>query len=138
MLMPRKVKFRKQFRGTMKGNTGRGHRIIFGSYGLKAMGQAWVTARQIESARRAITRFIKREGQVWIRIFPDKPVSAQPAETGMGGGKGSVDHFVAPVTPGRILFEMAGVEVDIAKEAMRLAAHKLSIPTKFIIKKGQS
>ncbi|TSC93916.1 MAG: large subunit ribosomal protein L16 [Candidatus Berkelbacteria bacterium Licking1014_85] len=116
----------------MKGNSSKGCEIVFGKFALKSMGRSWVTARQIESARRAMTRFIKREGQVWIRIFPDRPVSAQPAETGMGGGKGAVDHFVTTVKPGRIIFEMDGVETETAKEAMRLASYKLPVKTKFI------
>lgn len=122
----------------MKGTAGRGTRLAFGTYGLKSLSSGWVTARQIESARRAITRFIKREGQVWIRIFPDKPVTSTPPEVGMGGGKGPVSHFVAPVTPGRILFEMAGIEEETAKEALRLAAHKLSVKTRLIEKKGSA
>jgi len=132
MLTPRKMKFRKQFRGGKIGRVAtQGTRINFGQYGLKAIEPIWITARQIEAARRAMTRYIKREGQIWIRIFPSKPVSSQPAETGMGGGKGAVDHFVAVVKPGQVLFEMSGVSVEIAKEAMRLAAQKLPIKTKF-------
>ena len=134
MLMPKKLKHRKQPRGKMPGMSFRGSKISFGQYALKALERKWVTARQIEAARRAITRFIKRGGKVWIRIFPDKPVSQQPLETGMGGGKGSLDHFVAVVRPGRILFEMSGVTEDIAQEALRLASHKLPIKTKFMKK----
>lgn len=132
MLLPRKMKYRKQFRGGKIGRVAtQGTRISFGQYGLKAAAPVWITARQIEAARRAMTRYIKREGQIWIRIFPSKPVSSQPAETGMGGGKGAVDHFVAVVKPGQVLFEMSGVSISIAKEAMRLAAQKLPIKTKF-------
>lgn len=134
MLMPAKLKHRKQKRGRMKGKAHRGSWISFGNYALKSLGVGWVTSRQIEAARRAMTRYIKRGGQVWIRIFPDKPVSCQPAETGMGGGKGSLDHFVAVVKPGRIIFELDGVSYDIAKEAMRLAANKLPIKTRFLVK----
>ncbi|MFY9484031.1 MAG: 50S ribosomal protein L16 [Patescibacteria group bacterium] len=135
MLLPRKMKYRKQFRGGKIGRVAtQGTRINFGQYGLKAIEPVWITARQIEAARRAMTRYIKREGQVWIRIFPSKPVSSQPAETGMGGGKGAVDHFVAVVKPGQVLFEMSGVSIAIAKEAMRLAAQKLPIKTKFSIR----
>lgn len=132
LLMPRKVKYRKSFRGKMPGNASRGNELVFGKYGLKSTGRSWVTARQIEAARRAMTRFIKKEGQIWIRLFPTRPVSGQPAETGMGGGKGSVSHFVTTVTPGRIMFEMDGVDSDIAREAMRLASNKLPVKTKFI------
>lgn len=135
MLMPKKLKHRKQFRGRMTGLAQRGEKIAFGEYGLKALEPAWVNARQIEAARRAMTRYIKREGKVWIRIFPDKPVTAKPTETGMGGGKGSLDHFVAVVRPGRILFEMAGIPLEQSREAMRLAAHKLCIKVEFISKK---
>lgn len=134
MLLPRKLKHRKAFRGKMAGLSARGFSIEFGNYGLKALQCGWITSRQIEAARRAMTRYIKREGQVWIRIFPDKPVTATPAETGMGGGKGSLDHFVAVVKPGRIIFEMAGIPKNVASEAMRLAAHKLPIKTKIIEK----
>lgn len=132
--MPKKLKYRKQFRGRMTGMAQRGEKIAFGEYGLKALEPAWVNARQIEAARRAMTRYIKREGKVWIRIFPDKPVTAKPTETGMGGGKGSLDHFVAVVRPGRILFEMAGVPLEQSREAMRLATHKLCLKTEFITK----
>lgn len=134
MLMPKKMKFRKAFRGKMRGVSMRGSDVTFGKYGLKSLECGWVTARQIESARRAMTRYIKREGQVWIRIFPDKPVSAQPAETGMGGGKGATSHFVAVVQPGRIMFEMDGVTKEIATEAMRLASQKLPVKSKFVDK----
>jgi len=134
MLMPSKLKHRKTPRGKMPGVAGRGYYLSFGNYGLKSLGRGWITARQLEAARRAMTRYIKRGGKVWIRIFPDKPVTKQPAETGMGGGKGALDHFVAVVTPGRILFEMSGVTEDIAKEAMRLAATKMPVKTKFIMR----
>lgn len=132
MLMPKKLKHRKVSRGKMPGNATRGSVLSFGKYGLKALERNWVSARQIESARRAITHYIKRGGEVWIRIFPDKPVTSTPAETGMGGGKGGLDHFVAVVIPGRILFEMDGVTEEIAREALRLGSHKLNIQTKFI------
>lgn len=132
MLMPKRVKYRKQMRGRMKGLARRGAEVQFGDYGLQALEPAWITSRQIEACRRAIVRHIKRRGKVWIRIFPDKPVTAKPAETRMGKGKGNVDHWVAVVKPGRILFEMAGVEQDIAKEALSLAAYKLPIRTKFV------
>ncbi len=134
MLMPKKIKHRKQRRGKMAGMSTRGNSLSFGSYGLKAMECSWITARQIEAARRAMTRFIKRGGQIWIRIFPDKPVTAQPAETRMGGGKGALDHFVAVIKPGRIIFELDGVTDDVANEALRLAAHKFPIKTKVIKK----
>jgi len=134
MLMPGKLKHRKQPRGKMRGVAQRGYWLSFGKYGLKSLGRGWVTARQIEAARRAMTRYIKRGGEIWIRIFPDKPVTAQPAETGMGGGKGALDHFVVPVKPGRILFEMAGVPEDVAKEAIRLASTKMPMRTKFIMR----
>jgi large subunit ribosomal protein L16 len=131
MLMPKKVKFRKQQRGRMKGKAWRGHTIAFGDYGLKAMEPGWLTDRQIEAARVAITRFIKRSGRIWIRIFPDKPVTKKPQETRMGKGKGNPELWVAVVRPGRILYEMEGVPEEVAREAMRLAGHKLPIRTKF-------
>jgi large subunit ribosomal protein L16 len=131
MLFPKRVKYRKQMRGRMKGRAGRGTEVTFGDFGLKAMEPGWVTARQIEAARRTLVRYMRRRGKVWIRVFPDKPVTKKPAETRMGKGKGSVDHWVAVVRPGRILFEISGVDEDGAREAMRLAAHKLSIKTKF-------
>lgn len=134
MLMPRKLKHRKQARGRRRGTASRGFSLSFGQYGLKAQGRGWITAREIEAARRAMTRYIKRGGAVWIRIFPSKPVTAKAAEVGMGGGKGTLDHFVAVVRPGNILFEMAGVPQDVAREALRLAAHKLRIETKFVEK----
>lgn len=132
MLIPRKLKHRKISRGKMRGVASRGYTLSFGNYGLKSTGRAWVSARTLEAARRAMTHYIRRGGEVWTRIFPDKPVTKTAAETGMGGGKGGLDHFVAVVTPGRILFEMGGVTEEVAREALRLAAHKLNIPTKFI------
>ncbi len=135
MLMPRKVKYRKQQRGRRKGKATRGNTVAFGQYGLKALEAHWITSRQIEAARVAMTRYIKRGGKVWIRIFPDKPVTKKPAETRMGKGKGSPEYWVAVVKPGRVMFELAGVSEEIAKEAMRLAAHKLPIKTKFITRK---
>jgi len=131
MLMPKKVKYRKQQRGRMKGKAWRGHTVAFGDYGLKAMEPAWLTDRQIEAARVAITRFIKRSGRIWIRVFPDKPVTKKPQETRMGKGKGNPEYWVAVVRPGRILYEMEGVPEEVAREAMRLAGHKLPIRTKF-------
>jgi large subunit ribosomal protein L16 len=132
MLMPKRVKYRKQFRGRMRGQASRGAEVSFGDYGLQALEPSWITSRQIEAARRAIVRYAKRRGKLWIRIFPDKPVTAKPAETRMGKGKGSVDHWVAVVKPGRVLFEIAGVPEETAREAMRLASHKLPIKTQFI------
>ncbi|MDQ6700778.1 MAG: 50S ribosomal protein L16 [Acidobacteriota bacterium] len=132
MLMPKKVKYRKQQRGRMTGKAWRGSSISFGEYGLKAMSCGWVTDRQIEAARIAMTRFIKRGGKVWIRLFPDKPITKKPAETRMGKGKGAPEQWVAVVRPGKILFEMEGVAVDIAEQAMRLAAHKIPMKTKFV------
>lgn len=134
MLQPKKVKHRKWQRGRSRGIESRGSELAFGSYGLKALEPRWITARQIEASRRAMTRYIQRGGKVWIRIFPDKPVTKKPPEVTLGGGKGSVDHYVVPVKPGRILFEMDGVSLEIAEEAMRLAAHKLPIKTKFVKK----
>ena len=131
MLMPKKVKYRKQQRGRMRGKAWRGHTVAFGDYGLKAMEAAWLTDRQIEAARVAITRFIKRSGRIWIRVFPDKPVTKKPQETRMGKGKGNPEFWVAVVRPGRILYEMEGVPEEVAREAMRLAGHKLPIRTKF-------
>ncbi len=132
MLMPKKVKFRKQQRGRMSGKAWTGSSLAFGDYGLKVTECGWITDRQIEASRVAMTRFVKRGGKVWIRVFPDKPVTKKPAETRMGKGKGAPDHWVAVVKPGRILFEMEGVPVAQAAEAMRLAAHKLSLRTAFI------
>jgi len=132
MLMPKRSKYRKVHKGRMKGRAMRGNTIAFGEYGLQALEPIWITSRQIEAARRAITRYIRRGGKVWIRIFPDKPITKKPAETRMGGGKGAPDHWVAVVKPGRILIEVGGVTRDIAEEAMRLASHKLPIRTRFI------
>ena len=132
MLMPKRVQYRKTQRGRMKGNAGRGTAVTFGSFGLKALEPAWITSRQIEAARVAMNRYMKRDGKIWIRIFPDKPVSKKPAETRMGSGKGSPDQWVAVIKPGRVMFELAGVSEEVAKEAMRLAAHKLPIKTKFV------
>lgn len=137
MLIPRKLKHRKVARGKMKGISLRGNELCFGNFGLKAVSRGWVTARQIEAARRAITHYVRRGGKVWIRIFPDKPVTKAAAETGMGGGKGSLDHFVATVRPGRIIFEIGGINRDSAREALRLASHKLKVQTKFIKKDEQ-
>lgn len=134
MLMPKRVKYRKQFRGRMRGVARRGADVQFGDYGLQALEPAWITSRQIEAARRAIVRHIRRRGKVWIRVFPDKPVTKKPAETRMGKGKGSVDHWVAVVKPGRVMFELAGVSEEAAREAMRLASHKLPIKTRFLIR----
>lgn len=134
LLAPSRTKYRKQHRGRMRGRAYRGSTIAFGEFALQALEPVWLEARQIEAARIAMTRFIKRGGKVWIRVFPDKPVSAKPAETRMGSGKGAPDHWVAVVKPGRILFELGGVREDIAKEAMRLASNKLPIQTKFIVR----
>lgn len=134
MLSPRKIKHRKAFRGKRTGLSHRGSTIAFGEYAIKTLDAGWITARQIESARRAMTRYIKRGGQVWIRIFPDLPVTQLPAEVTMGGGKGAPSHFVAVVRPGRIMFELAGVPREVAQEAMRLAQHKLPVKTRFIVK----
>ena len=137
MLMPRRTKFRKQQRGSRKGVASAGHKVDFGEFGLQALEAAWITANQIEAARIAITRHVRRGGQVWIRVFPDKPITKKPAETRMGKGKGNPEGWVAVVRPGRMLFEMAGIEEAIAKEAMRLAAHKLPIRTRFVTRKEQ-
>jgi large subunit ribosomal protein L16 len=134
MLSPKKIKFRKPHRGRMPGHTTRGIEVSFGEFGLQAQTNGWVSAREIEAARRAMTRHIKRGGQVWIRIFPNKPVTNHGSESSMGSGKGALDHFVCVVRAGRVLFEMAGVDEALAKEAMRLASHKLSVKTKFITK----
>lgn len=134
MLTPRKQKYRKQMRNVMKGDATRGTSLAFGDFGILTEDQGWITSRQIEAARRAITNFTKRGGRVWIRIFPDKPISKKPPEVRMGGGKGDTAEYVAPVRPGRMLFEMSGVTPDIAKEALRLAAHKLPVKTKFVVR----
>ena len=137
MLVPKRVKHRREFRGKMRGEAKGGKEVVFGEYGLQAVDSHWITNRQIEAARIAMTRYIKRGGQVWIKIFPDKPVTAKPAETRMGSGKGSPEYWVAVVKPGRIMFEMGGVSEEVAKEAMRLASHKLPIKTKFVKREVQ-
>lgn len=134
MLQPKRVKYRKVQKGRLKGSAHSGNVVAFGEYGLQALEPAWITARQIEAARRAITHHVRRGGSVWIRVFPDKPVTKKPAETRMGSGKGAPDHWVAVVKPGRILIEMSGVDESMAKEAMRLAAHKLPIDVKFVVR----
>jgi large subunit ribosomal protein L16 len=134
MLQPKKTKFRRMMKGRMKGNAQRGHQLAFGSFGIKALEESWITGRQIEAARQAVTRYMKREGQIWIRIFPDKPITKKPAEVRMGKGKGAPEAFVAPITPGRIIIEAEGVPFEVAKEALRLAAQKLPIKTKFIVR----
>ncbi|CDZ75253.1 50S ribosomal protein L16 [Peptoniphilus sp. ING2-D1G] len=134
MLMPKRVKYRRVHRGRMKGKALRGNTLTYGEYGLQALEPAWITSNQIEAARRAMTRYIKRGGNIWIKIFPDKPVTEKPAETRMGSGKGAPAYWVSVVKPGRIMFEMSGVSEDIAKEAMRLAAMKLPIKTKIVMK----
>ena len=137
MLMPKRVKFRRVQRGRLKGKAYRGNTVTSGTYGLVALEPAWITSNQIEAARIAMTRYIKRGGQVWIKIFPDKPVTEKPAETRMGSGKGSPEYWVAVVKPGRVMFEMDGVDESTAREAMRLAGHKLPIKTKFIAKETE-
>lgn len=137
MLSPKRTKFRKQQRGRMKGQATRGNTISFGDFALQALEPAWINSRQIEAARRAMTRYLRRGGKIWIRIFPDKPVTMRPAETRMGSGKGAPEYWVAVVKPGRIMFEIGGVPEDVAKEAIRLASFKLPIKTKFITKQGE-
>lgn len=132
MLMPKRVKRRKQFRGSMRGKAMRGNKITYGEFGIVATEPAWITANQIEAARAAMTRYIKRGGKVWIKIFPDKPVTAQPAETRMGKGKGNLEYWVAVVKPGRVMFEIAGVSEEVAREALRLAVHKLPVKCKIV------
>ncbi|TKJ29574.1 MAG: 50S ribosomal protein L16 [Chloroflexi bacterium B3_Chlor] len=132
MLLPKRVKYRKAHRGRMKGRARRGAKVSFGEYGLQALEPSWITSRQIEAARRAIVRYVRRGGKLWIRVFPDKPVTTKPAETRMGSGKGNVDHWVAVVKPGRVLFEITGVEESAAREAFRLASRKLPIKTQFV------
>jgi len=134
MLSPKRTKFRKQQRGRMRGNASGGHTICFGQYALQALEPSWITSRQIEAARRAMTRYIRRGGKIWIRVFPDKPVTMRAAETRMGSGKGAPEYWVAVVKPGRIMFELGGVTEEIAREAMRLASFKLPIKTKFIVR----
>ncbi len=136
MLQPKRVKYRKMQKGSRRGKAQSGNTVIFGAFGLQALENSWITDRQIEAARRAITRHIRRGGNVWIRIFPDKPITKKPAETRQGGGKGASDHWVAVVKAGRIMFEMAGVDETVAKEAMRLASNKLPINTKFVVKES--
>ena len=138
MLMPKRTKHRKQFRGSMAHKATKGTTLTYGEYGIQAVEPCWIRSNQIEAARVAMTRFIKRGGQVWIKIFPDKPITEKPAETRMGSGKGSPEYWVAVVKPGRILFEMDGISEDVAKEAMRLAGHKLPIKTKFVAKEQKA
>ncbi len=135
MLQPKKTKFRKQQKGRMKGNAQRGNQLAFGSFGIKSMDEVWITGRQIEAARQAVTRHMKREGQIWIMVFPDKPVTKKPAEVRMGKGKGAPEYFVARVSPGRMLFEAEGVPLEVAKEALRLAAQKLPVKCKFVVRR---
>lgn len=135
MLQPKRTKFRKMQKGRMKGNAGRGNQIAFGSFAIKALEECWITSRQIEASRIAATRYMKREGQMWIRIFPDKPITKKPAEVRMGKGKGAPEYWAAVVKPGRILFELDGIPLEIAKEALRLAAQKLPITTKFVVRR---
>ena len=136
MLQPKKTKFRRQQKGRMKGIAQRGNQLAFGSFGIKTLESKWITGRQIEAARIAVTRYMQRQGQIWIRIFPDKPITKKPAEVRMGKGKGSPEGFVAPVTPGRIILEVEGVSYEIAKEALRLAAQKLPVTTKFVVRRA--
>ena len=138
MLQPKKTKYRRMQKGKMKGNTKRGAEIAFGSFAIKALEECWITSRQIEAVRQATTRYMKREGQLWIRIFPDKPVTKKPAEVRMGKGKGAPEYLVARVSPGRILFEADGVPLEVAKEAMRLGAQKLPILTQFVVRRDYS
>ena len=135
MLQPKRSKFRKMQKGRMKGNAGRGNQIAFGSFAIKALEECWITSRQIEAARIAATRYMKREGQMWIRIFPDKPITKKPAEVRMGKGKGAPEYWAAVVKPGRIMFELDGAPLEVAQEALRLAAQKLPITTKFVIRR---
>jgi large subunit ribosomal protein L16 len=135
MLQPKKVKYRRRQKGRMKGDSQRGNQLAFGSFGIKSLQSHWLTGRQIEAARQAVTRYMKREGQIWIRVFPDKPFTKKPAEVRMGKGKGAPEGFVFPVTPGRIILEAEGVPFEIAKEALRLAAQKLPVTTKFVVRR---
>ena len=135
MLQPKKTKFRRQQKGRMKGNAQRGNQLAFGSFGIKSLESKWITGRQIEAARIAVTRYMQRQGQIWIRIFPDKPITKKPAEVRMGKGKGAPEGFVAPITPGRVIIEVEGVPFEIAKEALRLAAQKLRVTTKFVTRR---
>ncbi|MDD2564003.1 MAG: 50S ribosomal protein L16 [Salinivirgaceae bacterium] len=134
MLQPKKTKFRRQQKGRMRGNAQRGNQLAFGSFGIKTLETSWIDGRQIEAARIAVTRYMQRQGQIWIRIFPDKPITKKPAEVRMGKGKGAPEGFVAPVTPGRIIIEAEGVSLEVAKEALRLAAQKLPVKTRFIVR----
>ena len=134
MLSPKKTKFRKQHRGRMNGNASKGNRIVFGDYALQAIESVWLTSRQIEATRRTITRYVRRGGKLWIRVFPDKPITARPSETRMGSGKGSTEYWVAVIKPGHVLFEITGVERKTAQQAMKLAGYKLPMKTKFILK----
>jgi large subunit ribosomal protein L16 len=135
MLQPKKTKFRKQQKGRIKGLAFRGHELAFGSFGIKSLETSFITGRQIEAARQAVTRYMKREGQIWIRIFPDKPITKKPAEVRMGKGKGAPEYFVARIMPGTMLFEAEGVPLEVAKEAMRLAAQKLPVTTRFVVRR---
>ena len=137
MLLPKRVKYRRVHRGRLKGKAYRGNKVTYGDFGLQALEPSWITSNQIEAARIAMTRYIKRGGQVWIKIFPDKPIAEKPAETRMGSGKGSPEYWVAVVKPGRVMFEMDGVAEDVAKEAMRLASHKLPIKCKFVVREEE-
>ena len=134
MLQPKRTKYRRAQKGKMKGIAQRGNQLAFGSFGIKALEQCWITGRQLEAARQAVTRYMKREGEIWIRVFPDKPITKKPAEVRMGKGKGSPEGFVVPVTPGRIIIEAEGVPFEVAREALRLGAQKLPITTKFIVR----
>ena len=138
MLQPKKTKFRRQQKGRMKGNAQRGNQLAFGSFGIKSLQSKWITGSQLEAARVAVTRYMERQGQVWVRVFPDKPITKKPAEVRMGKGKGAPEGFVAPVTPGRILFEIEGVSLEVAKEALRLAAQKLPVTTQFVVRRDYS
>ena len=135
MLQPKKTKFKRMQKGRMKGNAQKGNTIVFGSFAIKSLEESWITGRQIEAARQAVTRHMKREGQLWIRIFPDKPITKKPAEVRMGKGKGAPEGFVYPITPGRIIFEIEGVPFDVAKEALRIGAQKFPVKTKFIVRR---
>ncbi len=134
MLQPKKSKYRRRQKGRMKGNAQRGNQLAFGSFGIKSLQSNWITGRQIEAARQAVTRHMKREGQIWIRIFPDKPITKKPAEVRMGKGKGAPEGFVAPITPGRIIIELEGIPFEVAREALRLGAQKLPVKTKFVVR----
>ena len=138
MLQPKKTKFRRQQKGRMKGNAQRGNQLAFGSFGIKSLQSKWITGSQLEAASVAVTRYMERQGQVWVRVFPDKPITKKPAEVRMGKGKGAPEGFVAPVTPGRILFEIEGVSLEVAREALRLAAQKLPVTTSFVVRRDYS